>query len=107
MMKVLKRSLTNFISFNSSEVLNKLSKFFYYIQLLTFYFYNIKFIFNKRTFNSLNLAFTLISSGGFLPTNDLSNIIKENSQILFSFLMLISFFSIFFSYNLVFFKKKI
>ena len=64
-------------------------------------------LFSIRTFNSLNLAFSLISSGGFLPTDDLANILKENSQIIvFSLLMLISFFSIFFSYNLIFFQKK-
>jgi trk system potassium uptake protein TrkH len=60
-----------------------------------------------RTFDSLNLAFTLISSGGFLPVDDLSNIIKENSQIIIlSLLMLCSFFSIFFGYNLIFFRNK-
>ena len=50
----------------------------------------------------MNLAFTLISSGGFLPVNDLSNILKDNSQIIIlSILMLSSFFSIFFGYNLI------
>jgi trk system potassium uptake protein TrkH len=64
-------------------------------------------IFSIRSFDSLNLAFTLISSGGFLPVNDLSNILKENSQIIIlSILMLFSFFSIFFSYNLFFLKNK-
>ena len=53
------------------------------------------------------MAFTLISSGGFLPVNDLSNIIKDNSQtVILSLLMLFSFFSIFFSYNLIFLRKK-
>ena len=42
-----------------------------------------------------------------MPVNDLSNIIRENSQIvIFSLLMLVSFFSIFFSYNLVFLKTR-
>ena len=57
-------------------------------------------------FNSLNLAMTIISSGGFLPSNNLSNILVNNSQILIiSLLMLISFFSIFLSYNLIFTKN--
>jgi trk system potassium uptake protein TrkH len=57
-------------------------------------------------FNSLNLAMTIISSGGFLPSNSLSNILVNNSQILIiSLLMLISFFSIFLSYNLIFTKN--
>ena len=42
-----------------------------------------------------------------MPVNDLSNIIRENSQIIiFSLLMLVSFFSIFFSYNLIFLKTR-
>jgi trk system potassium uptake protein TrkH len=50
---------------------------------------------------------TVISSGGFLPDNDLSTILVNNLQIIvFSLLMLISFFSIFFIYNLVFLKKE-
>ena len=42
-----------------------------------------------------------------MPVNDLSNIIRENSQIIIlSLLMLVSFFSIFFSYNLIFLKTR-
>ena len=102
-----KKTLTNFISFDSSEVLKQAVKIFLLysgITLITFIILNI---FSIRSFDSLNLAFTLISSGGFLPVNDLSNILKENSQIvILSILMLTSFFSIFFSYNLIFFKNK-
>ncbi len=102
-----KKTLTNFISFDSSEVLKQAVKIFLLysgITLITFLILNI---FSIRSFDSLNLAFTLISSGGFLPVNDLSNILKENSQIIIlSILMLTSFFSIFFSYNLIFFKNK-
>tara|TARA_B100001063_G_C16605734_1_gene473120 strand:- start:39 stop:827 length:789 start_codon:yes stop_codon:yes gene_type:complete len=50
---------------------------------------------------------TIISSGGFLPTNNLSSILTNNSQmIVFSLLMLTSFFSIFLSYNLIFIKNR-
>ena len=50
---------------------------------------------------------TIISSGGFLPTNYLSNILINDLQIFaFSFLMLTSFFSIFLSYNLIFFRNR-
>jgi trk system potassium uptake protein TrkH len=50
---------------------------------------------------------TIISSGGFLPDNDLSTILVNNTQIIvLSLLMLISFFSIFFIYNLIFLKKE-
>ena len=64
-------------------------------------------IFGIRSFNSLNLAMTLISSGGFIPVNDFSRLLTNNTQIIiFSLLMLISFFSIFFIYNLFFMKNK-
>ncbi len=102
-----KKSLTNFFSFNSSEILKQAIKIFLLYSSITLVIFVILNLFSIRTFDSLNLAFTLVSSGGFLPTNDLSNIIKENSQIIvLSFLMLLSFFSIFFIYNLIFFKKR-
>ena len=50
---------------------------------------------------------TVISSGGFLPVNELSSILINDRQIvIFSFSMLVSFFSIFFVYNLIFFRNK-
>ena len=102
-----KKTLTNYISFDSSEIFKQALKIFFLYSSLTLLIFIILNIFSIRSFNSLNLAFTLISSGGFLPVNDLSNIIKDNSQIIVvSILMLTSFFSIFFTYNLIFFKKK-
>ena len=102
-----KKTLTNFISFNNSEILKQVTKIFLLYSILTLLIFIILNLFSFRTFNSLNLAFSIISSGGFLPVNDLSSIIKENSQIvILSILMLLSFFSIFFTYNLLFFKKR-
>ncbi len=102
-----KKTLTNFISFNSSEIFKQAIKIFLLYSILTLLIFIILNIFSIRSFDSLNLAFTLISSGGFLPVNDLSSIFKENTQIIIlSILMLLSFFSIFFSYNLVFIKNK-
>ena len=105
--KSLKKSLTNFLSFNSSEVLKQTIKIFFLYSGMTISIFIILNIFGVRSFNSLNLAMTIISSGGFLPTNELSSILIYNSQIvIFSFLMLVSFFSIFFIYNLIFFRSK-
>ena len=102
-----KKTLTNFFSFNTSEIFKQAIKVFFIYSVITFVIFIILNLFSIRTFDSLNLAFSLISSGGFLPTNNLSNIIKNDTQtIVLSFLMLVSFFSIFFSYNLFFFKKK-
>ena len=102
-----KKSLTNFISFNKSETLKQSFKIFILYILLTIALFVILNLFNLRTFNSLNLAMTIISSGGFLPTNSLSSLLTNDTQIIvFSFLMLTSFFSIFFIYNLIFFKNR-
>ena len=102
-----KKTLTNFFSLNSSEILKQAIKIFLLYSFLTLIIFIILNLFSIRAFDSLNLAFTLISSGGFLPVNDLSNIIKENSQIIIlSLLMMFSFFSIFFSYNLILFRDK-
>ncbi len=102
-----KKSLTNYISFNSSEILKQSIKIFLLYSGLTLIIFIILNSISIRTFDSLNLAFTIISSGGFLPTNELSNILRSNTQIIiFSILLLFSFFSIFFTYNLFFIKKK-
>ena len=104
----LKKSLTNFLSFNTTEVLKQTIKIFILYSSLTLIIFIILSLFGIRSFNSLNLAMTIIASGGFLPTNDLSTILVQNSQIIiFSLLMLISFFSIFFFYNLIFLRKNI
>jgi len=50
---------------------------------------------------------TVISSGGFLPVNNLENILNNKTkEIVLSITMLISFFSLFLTYNLLTLKKK-
>ena len=101
-----KKSLTNFISFNKAETLKQSLKIFLLYSSITLIIFVILNIFEIRMFNSLNLAMTIISSGGFLPSNNLSNILINNSQIIIiSLLMLTSFFSIFLMYNLIFTKN--
>ena len=78
----LKKSLTNFLSFNTSEILKQTIKIFLLYSCLTIFIFIILNIFGIRSFNSLNLAMTIISSGGFLHVNDLSTILINNSQIL-------------------------
>ena len=103
----LKKSLTNFISFNTSEILKQSIKILLLYSGLTIFIFIVLNIFGIRTFNSLNLAMTIISSGGFLPVNNLSSILIHNSHvIIFSTLMLFSFFSIFFTYNFLFLRNK-
>ncbi len=103
----LKKSLTNFLSFDSSETIKQSVKILLLYSGLTLSIFIILNIFGIRSFNSLNLSMTIISSGGFLPVNNLSSILVNDFQIIiFSLLMLISFFSIFFTYNLIFLRNK-
>ena len=103
----LKKSLTNFLSLNTSETLKQSSKILILYSLLTFFIFIILNILDFRIFDSFNLALTIISSGGFLPVNNLSSIVNTNiKEIIFAFLMLLSFFSIFLTYNLLFIKNR-
>ena len=103
----LKKSLTNFISFNYSETFRQSLKIFILYTALTFFlFISLKLI-NLRTFDSFNIAMTLISSGGFLPVNNIDSIVNTNlKEIIFSFLMLFSYFSLFLIFNILFLKEK-
>ena len=59
-----------------------------FIRVFLIYFFSTIFVIflysllNIRLLDSFNLAFTIISSGGFLPTNNLSDITTNNLQIL-------------------------
>jgi len=102
-----KKTLTHYLSFNSSEIFKQSFKIFLIYFGLTLLIFVVLNFLSIRSFNSFNLALTIISSGGFLPTNNLSDILKTDTQIIiFSLLLLFSFFSIFFFYNLIFIKKK-
>ena len=102
-----KKTLTHYLSFNSSEIFKQSFKIFLIYFGLTILIFVVLNFLSIRSFNSFNLALTIISSGGFLPTNNLSDILKTDAQIIiFSLLLLFSFFSIFFFYNLIFIKKK-
>ena len=105
--KNLKKSLTNFINFSSNETIKQCFKIGIVYLLLTAIIFIILYFSDLRAFNSFNLSLTLISSGGFLPVNNLELIINTKfKEIILSLLMLVSFFSLFFTYNLVFFHKR-
>ncbi len=103
----LKNSLTNFISFNTTETFKQSTKILIlYISLTIFIFLVLKLI-NLRSFDSLNLAITVISSGGFIPVNVIDFILNSDlKKFVFSILMLSSYFSLFLGYNLIFSKNK-
>ncbi len=105
--KNLKKSLTNFINFNSNETIKQCFKLSIVYLVLTVIIFLILYLTDIRSFSSFNLSLTLISSGGFLPVNNLELIINTKFKaIILSLSMLISFFSLFFTYNLLFFHKR-
>ena len=105
--KNLKKSLTNFINFNSNETIKQCFKISIFYLILTSIIFFILYFSDLRAFNSFNLSLSLISSGGFLPVNNLELIINTKfKEIVLSLLMLVSFFSLFFTYNLIFFHKR-
>ena len=103
----LKKSFTNFINFSSTETIKQSFKIGIVYLILTTLIFVILYLSDLRAFNSFNLSLSLISSGGFLPVNNLELIINSKfKEIILSITMLFSFFSLFFTYNLIFFHKR-
>ena len=103
----LKRSLTNYISLNSLEIFKQVFKIIViYLSITILIFLMLKLV-NLRSYDAYNYSLTIISSGGFLPNNNFDNTFATDiSKIILSITMLFSFFSLFFIFNLIFFKKK-
>ena len=105
--KLCHTSYTGNIGSFSSENIKK-----FLVQLLIIYTLISLFIFillnigGVRLFNSLNLSMTIISNGGFLPTNFLNQIINDKNSIYLILSLFISILNIFFIFNL-FSKRKI
>jgi len=88
----------NFSS-NLMSVTNRV--FFIYLSLTALIFF-LFLISGIRLFDSLNLTMTVISSGGFLPTDSLNDIIRNNFQsLLLCFAFLISILNFYLFYNVV------
>tara|TARA_A100001011_G_scaffold398984_1_gene505529 strand:- start:1263 stop:2669 length:1407 start_codon:yes stop_codon:yes gene_type:complete len=102
-----KKTFTDFFLFSNSELLRQLFKILIlYFSLTLLIFFILKFS-GFRYFDAVNLSFTIIASGGFLPTNSLDSILNNNlKEIVLSSSMLLSFFSLFLIYNLIFLKNK-
>ena len=103
----LKRSLTNYISLNSSEIFKQLFKIIIiYLSMTILIFLMLKLV-NLRSYDAYNYSLSIISSGGFMPNNNFDiTFTTDISKIILSISMLFSFFSLFFIFNLIFFKKK-
>ncbi len=79
-----------------------------FIKILFIYFFTTIFVIflysmmNLRLLDSVNLAFTVISSGGFIPSNNLSNILTGDFQIfVFSLTLLFPIFNFFLLYDII------
>ena len=103
----LKKSVTNYISFSSSEVIKQSLKIIILYALLTIVVFLLLKLINLRTFDAFNFSLTIISSGGFLSVNNFDSLfVTDISKIVLSITFLFSYFSLFFTYNLFFFKKR-
>ena len=89
-----------------SNIKELLTKIFILYTILSFAIFITLNLTEVRMFNSLNLSMSLISSGGFIPTNSLDKIINSNPQkIVFICSLLISLLNFFLILNI--FEKKI
>ena len=105
--KNLKQSFTEYLSFNNNEIIKQSLKIVIIYSSLTLFIFILFKIINLRTFDAFNLALSIISSGGFLPVNRVDYLFESDvSKIILSFTMMLSFFSLFLVYNIIFFNKK-
>ena len=90
----------------SKNLINVSFRIFFIYLSLTIVIFLLLILSGVRIFNSLNLSMTIISSGGFLPTNSLNDIIKSNFQYLILIIgFLISIFNFYLLYN-IFFRRS-
>ena len=88
---------------NIKKNIFKVFMFYCFLSFALFLLFNISGI---RLFNSLNISMTIISNGGFLPTDYLSNIISSNFQkIIFIFALFFSMLNFYIIFNI--FNKKV
>tara|TARA_B100002052_G_scaffold140795_1_gene129012 strand:- start:884 stop:2299 length:1416 start_codon:yes stop_codon:yes gene_type:complete len=95
------------INFSSNLVSVTYRIFFIYLSLTALIFF-IFLISGIRLFDSMNLSMTIISSGGFLPTQSLEDIIRNNFQLfLLCFTFLIPILNFYLFYNIVLARDNI
>ena len=93
-------------NFNSKEnIKDNILRIFIIYSTLSIIILTLLNISGLRLFNSLNMTMTLISNGGFLPTDNIEKIIGTNFQkIIFLFSLLVSMMNFYLLFNL--FNKK-
>ena len=91
---------------SQSNIKDLLFRIFIYYSLLSFIIFLLLNISDVRMFNSLNLSMSLVSAGGFMPTDSLDKIIRSNPQkLIFILSLIISMLNFFLIFNV--FQKKI
>ena len=91
---------------SEDNIKNNILKLFIFYVILSFVFLALLTFSGIRLFNSLNLSMSLISGGGFLPSDNLGNIIITGFQKLtLIILLLLSMLNFFLIFNI--FNKKI
>ena len=95
-------------NFKSEEnIKNNLLKIFILYCILSFLIFSLLNISGIRLFNSLNLTMTLVSNGGFLPSDNLVDIISSNFQkIIIMITLILSMLNFYFLFN-VFDKNRL
>ena len=94
-------------NFKSANIVkDNILKIFIFYSVLSVLIFTLLNISGVRLFNSLNLSMTLVSGGGFLPSNSLNKIISTNVQkIVLALSLVISVLNFYLIFNI--FKKKI
>ena len=89
-------------NFNSKEIIkDNLLRIFFIYSTLSIIILSLLNFSGVRLFNSLNMSMTLVSGGGFLPTESLNKIISTNLQkIIFIFSLIISMLNFYLVFNL-------
>ncbi len=91
---------------SENNIRNLLFRIFILYIILSFLIFILLNISGIRMYNSLNLSMSLVSTGGFLPTDSLNTIIRSNLQKLVLIIsLLISMLNFFLIFNI--FQKKI
>ena len=94
---------TNYKS--EENIKNNLLKIFIFYSILSLIYFTLLNISGIRLFNSLNLTMTLVSNGGFLPSDNLNEIIITNFQkIILIFILIFSMVNFYLLFNI--FNKR-
>ena len=90
---------------SEQNIKDNILRIFIFYTILSIIILSLLNISGLRLFNSLNMSMTLVSGGGFLPTDNIKNIISTNFQkIIFILSLIISMLNFYIIFNL--FNKK-